>query len=223
MTRRTWLGAKVTTTAILVAATLGAQTAKAEDDKWRIRVGPAQVLYDESASLGVGGAPLPGGNVSIKDNTTLLVEFGYRFTPEWSAGLTIGYPPTASVQGEGSAAALGKLGSVTYGPAALTLQYQFNTNGTFKPYVGAGPAYFVVFKTRDGALAEFDAENAWGSVLQAGIEYEVSKKIDVFVDVKKLFLDTSATGSVTAFDGAPATASVTLDPLVVHVGVVFNF
>lgn len=223
MTRRKHIGAKATTAAILAAAVFAAQTAKAEDEKWRIRVGPAQVFYDESASLGVGGAPLPGGNISIENNTTLLVEFGYRFTPEWSLGLTIGYPPTASVQGEGSAAALGELGRVTYGPAALTLQYQFNTNGTFKPYVGAGPTYFVALKTKDGALAGFEVENAWGGTLQAGFEYKVSKKWDAFVDVKKLFLDTSATGSVTAFGGAPASASVTLDPLVIHAGVVFNF
>jgi outer membrane protein len=169
MTRQTRIGAKVVTTAILAVAVLGAQTAKAEEDKWRIRVGPAQVLFDESASLGVGGAPLPGGNVSIKNNTTLLAELGYRLTPEWSAGLTIGYPPTASVQGKGSAAALGKLGSVTYGPAALTLQYQFNTNGTFKLYVGAGPTYLFSLKTSDGALAGFDVKNAWGGVLQAGV------------------------------------------------------
>jgi outer membrane protein len=215
MTQQTAIGAKVATAAILAAAVLGAQTAKAEEDKWRIRVGPAQVYFDESASLGVGGAPLPGGNISIKNNTTLLAEFGYRFTPECSAGLTIGYPPTASVQGKGSAAALGEFGRVTYAPAALTLQYQFNTNGTFKPYVGAGPTYFVALKTSDGALAGFNVKNAWGGVLQAGVEYEISKKMDVFVDIKKLFIDTSATGSATAFGGAPATANVTLNPLVI--------
>lgn len=151
------------------------------------------------------------------------MEFGYRFTPEWSAGLTIGYPPTATIQGEGTAAALGTVGEATYAPAVLTLQYQFNTSGTFKPYVGAGSVYYAILDTNDGALAGLEVENAWGSVLQAGVEYEASKKMDVFVDVKKIFLDTTATGSVTAFGGAPATADVTLDPLVVHVGAVFNF
>lgn len=61
MTRRTHLAAKATTTAILAAAVLGAQTAKAEDDNWRVRVGPGHVMFNESASLDVGGAPLPGG------------------------------------------------------------------------------------------------------------------------------------------------------------------
>ena len=223
MTRRTHIGVKAITTTILVAAVLGAQTVKAEDDKWRIRVGPGHVMFNESASLDVGGAPLEGGNISSNDNTTLLAEIGYRFTPQWSAGLTIGYPPTATIQGEGTAAALGTLGEATYAPAAMTLQYQFNTNSTFKPYVGAGAVYFVVLDTNDGALAGLDVDNAWGSVLQTGVEYKVSKKMDVFVDVKKLFLDTTATGSVTAFGGAPATADMTLDPLVIQIGTAFNF
>jgi outer membrane protein W len=47
--------------------------------------------------------------------------------------------------------------------------------------------------------------------------------MDVFLDVKKFYLDTNAKGSVTAFGSAPATANVTLNPLVIQVGVVFNF
>ncbi len=210
----------------MVAAAMLSLSAAAQaqdDDRWRVRVGAGRIDFRDDASFRIGGQPAAGAGAKLEDNTTLLTDIGYRFTRQWSANLTLGVPPTSEVDGTGAAAPFGRLGSVKYGPLALTGQYQFDGVGGLRPYLGAGAVYYIVLDARDGAVADLEVDNAWGSVLQAGVEYQVSPAIAVFLDVKKLFLKTDARGSLPALGGAPITARVALDPTVVMVGLAFNF
>jgi outer membrane protein len=43
------------------------------------------------------------------------------------------------------------------------------------------------------------------------------------MDARKIFVKTTATGAIPALGGPLATASVTLNPLVVHMGVSYRF
>jgi outer membrane protein len=56
-------------------------------------------------------------------------------------------------------------------------------------------------------------------VLQAGINYEMGG-LSFYADVKKIWLDTEASGTV---GGAPARAEVTADPLIAGLGMVYRF
>ncbi len=176
-----------------------------------------------SRSPSASAAPVPGAGAKLSDDTTLLAEIGYRFTPEWSAGLTVGIPPTTDIDGTGSAAAFGRLGEMKYGPLALTGQYQFNAGGRLQPYLGAGAVYYLVMDEKDGAVAGLTVDNAWGSVLQAGVDYKLSPTLGLFVDVKKLFLKTTASGNLPALGGAPVKADAKLDPLVIQAGLLLQF
>lgn len=195
----------------------------AADEDWRLRVGPGRIAFHEQITLSISGAPVPGAGAKLSDDTTLLAEIGYRFTPEWSAGLTVGIPPTTDIDGTGSAAAFGRLGEMKYGPLALTGQYQFNAGGRLQPYLGAGAVYYLVMDEKDGAVAGLTVDNAWGSVLQAGVDYKLSPTLGLFVDVKKLFLKTTASGSLPALGGAPVKADAKLDPLVIQAGLLLQF
>ena len=210
---------------LVVAGLLGsmATTTLAADEDWRLRIGPGRIAFDERITLSIGGAPVPGAGAKLSDDTTLLAEIGYRFTPEWSAGLTVGIPPTTDIDGTGSAAAFGRLGEMKYGPLALTGQYQFNAGGRLQPYLGAGAVYYLVMDEKDGAVAGLTVDNAWGSVLQAGVDYKLSPTLGLFVDVKKLFLKTTASGSLPALGGAPVKADAKLDPLVIQAGLLLQF
>lgn len=196
---------------------------QAEEGDWRLRIGPGRIAFHEDVTLNVGGAVVPGANAKLSDDTTLLAEIGYRFTPQWSAGLTIGIPPTTKVTGTGNAAPFGELGQMKYGPLGLTGQYQFNAGGALQPYVGAGAVYYMIFADRDGSVSQLKVDNAWGSILQVGADYALSPGLGLFVDVKKLFLKTTATGTLPALGGAPIKADATLDPLVIQAGVVLRF
>lgn len=209
--------------ALGILSLLIASSAMAEQNKWRLRMGPGSIKFDESATLSAAGNPVPGGNVTMSNSTTLIAELGYEFSPQWSAALTFGVPPTTKVRGAGTAAPFGELGRAKYAPAGLTVQYQFQGFGAFKPYVGAGAVYNMVLSEKDGALANLKVRNSWGSVLQVGAEYELSPNKALFVDYKQMRLKTTATGNLTALGGAPAAARIRLDPSVLQIGMSFRF
>ncbi|MBB5498701.1 OmpW family outer membrane protein [Paraburkholderia sp. MM5384-R2] len=216
---------KEVTPAIVALASLAfVQVAHAQGtadyDRWWIRTGPAWVAFDEKAELSVAGSTVPGAGADVKDNAAFITEFGYRFTPHISLGLTLGIPATTTLTANGTAASVGKIGKVKYGPAGLTLQYQFDGIGGFHPYVGAGVTYLKVFSSSGEAVQNFDVHQAWGGIAQIGTEYSLSKNIGLFIDLKKLILRTNATGTL---GGAPVQAHVRLDPLVVQTGVMIRF
>lgn len=112
------------------------------------------------------------------------------------------------------------MGKAKYGPAGISLQYQFNEKGAFRPYLGAGLSYLKIFSSEDGAVQDLEIDDTWGPYFQAGAEYWFGEGYGVFLDVKKLYLETDAKGNL---GGAPAKAEVTLDPLVFQTGLVFKF
>jgi len=211
-------------TGLLSAAALSLVSTTAalaqNDHNFYARIGATTIMPSESATIRAGGSAVDGGSISIDNHTTATVEFGYYFTPNFSVGFTGGFPPTVDIYGAGSVDGLGKLGGITYGPTALTAQYTFTNFGRIKPYVGAGPMFMFVFDNKDGALADLKVKNSVGAVLQAGVDYDVTDRWGLFVDVKKAFLRTTATGTL---GGAPVMADVKLDPWTIGAGVKFRF
>lgn len=163
-----------------------------------MRTGAAWVAFDENAELQAGGQPVLGANANVKNNAAFLAEFGYRFAPNISLGLTVGYPPTTTLTGNGSVTSLGAIGKVKYGPAALTLQYQFDSLVQYNlyPYVGVGVTYLKVFSSTDGSVTNFQARSAWGGLAQVGLEYRITRRLGLFVDFKKFIVRTSAVGNL---------------------------
>lgn len=206
-----------------VFTTLLAGNAAADEDPWFTHVGIAQVIFSEKVDLQAGGAPVPGAGAHAQDNTAFVIEAGYRFTPSWSANATFGAPPTSEVTGTGTAAPLGSLGKVTYAPLVLNVQYRFGMLGPVQPYVGGGAVHYMVLASKDGAIQQLNASSGWGSALQLGLEVPVAKHFNVFLDLKKMFVQTTATGVLPAAGGAVVRAKTKLDPLVVHAGVGLSF
>ncbi|HSW05134.1 OmpW/AlkL family protein [Aquabacterium sp.] len=208
--------------ACLLAAT-GTAVAQAAPDRaspWWLHAGPVQVQFHTKADVRVGGAPLPGAGVDASSNTTLGLEIGHDMTPNIAARLTIGVPPTTRLSGTGPLAGAGELGRVKYGPAVLSATWSFDGLGAFRPYLGAGVNYTIALESPDGAITSLKVKNAFGSVLQAGFDMPLGPRWGLFVDVKKVFLKTTADGWV---GPAPAHASVQLDPLLIHGGVSYRF
>lgn len=205
--------------AVAISASMGS-AAHAQNNPWWVRVGPAAVNFSASAVVKAGGNVVPGASANADTNYTLAVEIGRNLTPNWALGLTLGLPPTAKLYGTGTAAPLGELGRVQYGPAILSLQYQFDGLGAWQPYLGLGINRTIILDAPDGTLKSLNVDSAWGSVIQAGTEYNFSKKMFAFVDLKKIFLKTNATGTL---GGAPTQARVTLNPLITTIGLGWRF
>lgn len=210
------------TVTILAAASLLGVCAHAQEKNMILRVGPAFVGFDTDTALSVGGGPVPGANARAKNNVALGLELVYLLNDAWGVSMTVGTPPTTTLVGNGGPVDGLVLGKVTYGPAVLAVNYRFGS-GMVRPYLGAGVNYTAVLSDKDGAVANLKVKSAWGTVLQAGVEIPLTQDMGFFFDVKKIFLKTTATGTVPAFGGAPASARIRLDPTLVHVGVSWRF
>jgi outer membrane protein len=189
------------------------------DSRWVIRAGLTSLTLADQIDLSVGGAPFPNADLSTFEHHTPTVQIGYMVTPTVAVTATLGVPPTINVFGGGSIGALPRLGRVTYGPTALTLQYHPIRSGWLRPYVGAGLSYMIVFGTKDGAFEDLKVKNDLGWALEAGTDLMVDRRWGMFLDVKKAGLRPTATGT---FAGAPVVGKTRLDPWAFSAGVVFR-
>lgn len=198
-------------------------TAHAEDQPWAFRTGPAQVTFSTSAEVAVAGAVVPGGGASASSNTTLGFELSYDHSSRLTTRLLAGIPPKTTLSGEGALVSAGTLGKVTYAPAVLSLTYRLLDDGPVRPYVGAGLNYTIVMNEDDGFISGLKVRNAFGSVVEIGAEVPIDKQWFFSIDARKIFLRTTADGTLPAFGGASTHARVRLDPLVVLAAVGWRF
>lgn len=214
--------------ALAIPLAMGSPGALAQTSPWSVRTGPVAVLFDASSSVAVAGATVPGGTVAVKDNTTLGLEVGYAFSSDLTARFAFGVPPTTTLSADGSLKGLvppltGTLGKIRYAPAVLSLTHAFGPVGGVRPYLGAGINYTAVLKERDGDVAGLRVKDAFGPVLEAGVDVPLQNGWSLFLDVRKVFVKVKATGTLPAVGGPPATANVKLNPVLVHAGLGYRF
>jgi len=112
-------------------------------------------------------------------------------------------------------------------PATVTLKYHLDA-GPIKPYVGAGPTYFIFVDEQPGAAAKglgadgFRLNDKLGLALQAGVDVPLGGNgLALSLDAKKYFLETSAHWFV-GDDEVIATRQK-LDPWVLSAGLGWRF
>jgi len=200
--------------------------------EWDIRLRGIGAIPDASATIGV-----IGGNVNITSAYVPELDFTYFFAKNFSAELilgttrhtvnTVGSDLTAI--GGGSSANI-DLGKVSLLPPTLTLQYHIPTGSAFKPYIGAGINYTIFYDVNAGnTVSSLSYKNKFSFATQAGFDVDVSKKVFINVDVKKLFLSTDVTVNAANLtpSGSPALApvlaaipaAVKINPWIIGLGV----
>ena len=185
-----------------------------------VRAGIAGLFLNESASVRALGSRIPGATINIEPQYTASLEAGYFFNPNFAIAVTGGAPPKARIEGAGSVASVGRLGSIIYGPTTVTVQYHFLGLGRLQPYVGIGPAAMFVFSEKDGAARSLKVDASVGVVGQIGVNYMLDDHWGVFGDVKAAWLGTEARGFL---GPVPIKANVRLDPVVVSTGLLYKF
>lgn len=112
-------------------------------------------------------------------------------------------------------------------PATFTAKYHFDL-GAVKPYVGAGPTYFLWVGEKPGAdtiplgVTDTTFSDEFGFALQAGFDIDVGEKgFGISVDAKRYFVDTTARWF--AGDTVVIQTEHKLDPWVVSAGVSYTF
>ncbi|WP_430429759.1 OmpW/AlkL family protein [Parasphingorhabdus sp.] len=169
-----------------------------------------------------------GSDTAANDNFIPTIAIEYFVTDNISletiAGLT-----QHDVDGTGGIGGLETVSDAKILPATLTIKYHFGDMDGFKPYIGAGPSYFVFIDEQPGtALVGFGADrlqlnDKFGVALQAGFDLPLNDSgLGLSVDAKRYFLRTDA--SWTDANGAELLRTRhKIDPWVISAGLAFRF
>jgi outer membrane protein len=221
---------------MLAGATLAfaATPAMAQDDNDRagdiqFKVLATAVLPDGAITdINVNLPGLPATTQTEANNNvtpTIAVEYfvSDNFSIETIAGMT--QHDVDAVAGLPAGAEL--VSNAKLIPATVTAKLHFDLGGV-KPYVGAGPAYFLWVADDPGAatlplgVTKTTLSNELGLALQAGFDLPVNDKgLGLTVDVKRYFIDTTArwfVGNTLAIE-----TEHKLDPWVISAGVAYRF
>lgn len=219
---------------VLAAATVfaAATPAIAQDDRAgsiQVKVLATAVLPDgeiTDVELNTLGAPADSQS-TVNDNVipSLAVEYFVtnNFSLETIAGVT-----QHDVDGAGPLEGAELVSDVKVIPATVTAKYHIDTGTGFKPYLGAGAAYFMYFGDDAGAgvqplgITDADLTNEFGLALQAGADIAIGESgFGLSVDAKRYFMDVDAR----FFDDGVEVLRTehSLDPWVVSAGVTFSF
>ncbi len=217
----------------------------------------------EIADLAINSGPIAGSDVSGEPLFLLSSIVGYRFpkwNEKWSVELLLGLPITVELKSEGSLAdtplvtnvvgtlptgvpALGEeLGETKVLPIVTTMVYRFRETKSLRPYLGAGPIYFLPFDSEitNEVLTEvadpvLEIDDKLGLVFQGGIDYNFHKNWWLAFDVKyilipgveavldEIFLKIPGLPQYDYVRVGDAEITTDIKPLVIHFGVGFDF
>lgn len=180
-----------------------------DKDRWQIRARVIGILADGDGMV---------------NNTTLATDVDNAYVPE----VDITYFFTKNIAAELIAATAehtisagtNTLGNAWILPPTLTLQYHFQPDEKFSPYVGAGVNYSMFYGEDDNApFTKLDVDGGFGFAVQAGFDYWLNDNWGLNMDVKYVDLDVD----VRVNNAALSADDVKLDPWIVGVGTSYRF
>lgn len=219
---------------ILAAGAAGfallASPVAAQDDagKVQIKVLGTGVLPDgEITSVNTDIVGLPADTqTEANDNFVPTIAIEYFFTENFSIE-TICCMTQHDVDAVSGLPGAELVSNARLVPATFTAKYHFDLDG-FKPYVGAGPTYFLWVSDKPGAatlplgVTDTDLSDEFGFVLQAGFDVPINDNgFGLTVDAKRYFVDTTARWY--AGDTLAIETEHKLDPWVLSAGVSYRF
>lgn len=179
----------------------------------------AQSQGDWTIGVGVGNVNprsdngiLANTDVEIGDGTALI------FTAEYFVRDNLGIELLAATpfKHDISLAGVGEIGDTRHLPPTLSLNYHFPTQSAWKPFVGLGVNYTDFFE-ESSSLGKLELDSSWGASVQAGLDYQISDRGAVRLNVRWFDIDTDAT-----LDGADI-GTANIDPILIGVSYVHRF
>ena len=200
---------------LLLAASLAAVAAPAfaqSAGDWTVGIGVHQV--DPKSDNG----KLAGGTLAVDVDSDIKP----TITGEYFIADNLGIEVLAALpfKHEIAVKGVGKVGETKHLPPTVSLQYHFNSDGKVSPLLGLGVNYTTFFsEDTTGALAgtKLKLDDSWGLAAHAGLDFNISEKSSVRVDVRWADIDTKV-----EVDGAKL-GTANIDPLVYGVAYVLKF
>lgn len=213
------------------ALSLVAQPAFAQDSdgKFQIKVLGTAVLPDgKITDFNTDIVGLPAGTqTKANDNYVPTIAIEYFFTDNFSVETICCMTQHDVDTVSGLPAGSELVSNAKLIPATVTAKLHFDLGGV-KPYVGAGPAYFLWVSDKPGAatiplgVTDTDLSDEFGLALQAGFDIPINDAgFGLTFDAKRYFIDTTArwyAGETLAIE-----TEHKLDPWVLSAGVSYRF
>ena len=219
----------VRSTAVAIAALALSGTAHAgsPDGRIQIKVLATAVLPDGKVDAGSPNFGLAGLDTKANDNVVPTLAVEYFFTPNISAETICCFTGHhVSVTSPAGTVYEHAIDHVLVLPATLTVKFHLPVAG-IKPYLGGGVTeFFFLGEHRGsdlpGAVTSAHLDNAFGGVVQAGIDIPVNDKgMSVSFDAKRYFVRPRS--HFYAGTTEIISARHKLDPWVISGGVAYRF
>lgn len=215
---------------------------KPSDSKWRVRARVIGIIPDDDS--GNINAETPAGaviplNAGVKVDSAVVPELDitYMITPNIGIEAIAGMA-NHDIKIDGTDATLAGLGVVDdfkifdawVLPPTVTLQYHFQPDAKFRPYVGFGVNY-TAFLWNDatdrleravGGPVDVDTSSSWGWAGQFGFDYDLGNNWFANFDVKYIDIDTTASLRMPTL-GLGLRVDVDVNPWVVGAGIGYRF
>ena len=196
-----------------ISNTLNAQedTSFKSAGTWLIGLKVLNLDPDVDSSVSIGGGAV------VDDDTVPELDIRYFITDTLAIEAIFG---TTEHNVSAKSTALGdvNLGTIKVLPPTFTLQYHFQTEGNFKPYIGAGVNYTFFYDGNPGQFDSVKYKDEIGLALNIGFDFILSENNFFNIDIKKYDLPTDV-----SINGGVATADVDLDPLAISIGYGWRF
>ena len=194
--------------------------AQQAEGNWLVR---ARAVYIDPAnkSDAIPSLLVPSDAIEVSTKWIPEVDISYFFTKNLAAELILTYPQKHDVKVTSSAIGAFNAGSFKQLPPTLTLQYHFNPEGEFRPYVGAGINYTLISNDNlsvPGVTGLHLENDSWGGALQAGFDYKIAPKLFLNFDVKYVRIRSDL-----YTDSGSKVSTVKVDPMLYGIGIGYRF
>lgn len=191
----------------LAFGSIGAH-AQSDDAANTLKIGYAGITFNTKSGdlIGPPGTTPPGIQADLRDARTLGLVYERRISGPWSVVVQAGTPPVVKVNGAGTGAPLGSVGTAKAWFPAVLATYTFTGLSGIRPYVGAGVnyAFFTdrqVSATYTGAFGGTSSsatlKDSWGPVVKLGAEFSIAKNWVLDVGYSRYWIKTTATLTTT--------------------------
>jgi outer membrane protein len=174
--------------------------AQAEAGDWIVRGGVTYVAPNDDTSSRNGElAPaLQGTDVAVSSEPQFGATVAYLFTDNLAVELLAATPFEHDLTLDGGALDGAPLGDIKHLPPTISLQYRFNSDSAFTPYVGLGLNYTFFFsedvsdEARALGIEKIELDDSFGPAAQVGVDYALNDNWLINADVRYLQIDTTA-------------------------------
>ncbi|MPT47067.1 MAG: OmpW family protein [Sphingobium sp.] len=189
-----------------------------------VRIAAGRSKLADKGEVQMAGAVVPGADYTTRATYHNTLGLGYFIADHIAIEGSVSTPVTTNNNPAGSIGMFPNLADDEFMMATLGASLH-PFKGPVSPYIGGGVQTMQVTRTRDRLADGFKAKNAYGPYALAGVDVALNKRFGLYVEGRKAFYHTIATGFLPMGGGvsAPLRAKAELDPFTINIGLKAKF